>query len=351
MRSHHMEGRPLGGVPGRMLARGGLGLLIVGAVAGCSNADSPSGGGDSNIVLGAASQGSSVYVTAVSMGEIVSQNSDVSATVQSVGGAVPIIRALEDGSVDMGMPQTAAVVNAYEGVGPFEEPVDVRMQLQGPSVPWQLIARSDAGIDSLADLEGKRLGGERPALTEIRAVSDAMLDAAGLTADDVQIESTNDTNEAIDALKQGTLDAVVLPGSIGASNMEELAFSSDVEWVDLSDHVGTMVETLGGAFEESTIPAGTYEGQEDDVEVVATRQVLIADEGASEDAVYSVTQAIMEHRSEIQGALADSWSVENTLSSEFVVPFHPGAVRYFEETGDWSSDLQRTQDELLEDEG
>lgn len=331
-----------------LLVKSATAFLALGLLTACGGGDA-AGGNDtgSNVVWGSASQGSDTYVTAVSMSDVVAQNTEIATTVQSVGGAIAILRALDDGDIGMGIGNTAAVTSAFAGEAPFEAPVPVRVQLKGFQVPWQLIVRADSGIDEISDLEGKRLAGERPALMEVRAVTDAILEAGNVDPSTVNIVSTNETNEVIDALKQGTLDAAVLPGSAGASNLSQLAFSSDVKWVDLSDHVDRMLESLGGAFEAGTIPAETYEGQMQDVTTVATTQVTVAGKDVPEETVYAITKALVENSNKIQGPSPESWSVENTLSTPPTVPFHPGAIRYFDEVGVWTDDLQAAQDELL----
>jgi uncharacterized protein len=324
-------------------------MVLVCTLAACgggSDAASP-GAADNNVVWGSSSQGSDTYVTAVSMSDVVAKNSEVATTVQAVGGAVAIVKALETGDVGMGIVNSAAASSAFKGDAPFEEPVDVRMHLRGYEVPWQLIVRKDAGIDDPSDLAGKRLAGERPALVELRAVTDAMLEASGVNPDEVKMVSTNETNEVIDALQQGTLDAAVLPGSIGASNLSQLAFTGDVAWIDLSAQAESMVGALGSAFSSSTIPAGTYDGQVDDVTTVAHTQVTVARDDLSEETVYNMTKALIENASDIQGSSPEMWSVENTLSVPPAVPFHAGAIKYFDEIGAWTEELQEAQDELM----
>lgn len=323
-------------------------ILILGLLVGCGESGGQADGeGENSVVLGSASQGSDAHVTSVSMADIVSRHTDIAATVQPVGGAVAIMRAVDEGDISIGMANTAAVTNAFNGKNPFENPIDVRLQLRGFNILWQLVVREDSGIETPADLEGKRLVGERPALIEVRQVTDALLKVNDVDPGSVEIIATNETNETLNALRRGTVDAAILPGSAGAGNLSELAHTADVRWMDLSANINEMLGSLGPAFMEDTIPAGTYEGQKQDVSALATAQVTTVSADVSEEMAYTITKAILENSDEIQGSNSDKWTVENALSVPPTAPFHPGAVRYFKEKGAWTDELQRIQDELL----
>ena len=82
------------------------------------------------------------------------------------------------------------------------------------------------------------------------------------------------------------------------------------------------------------IPAGTYEGQTEDVETVTVKATLIVSASASEDDVYEMTKAIFENIPDITAAHAKGaeLSIENATSG-MTAPFHAGAAKYFAEKG------------------
>ena len=83
-----------------------------------------------------------------------------------------------------------------------------------------------------------------------------------------------------------------------------------------------------------TIPAGTYEGQTEDVQTVTVKATLIVSANASEEAVYSLTAAIFDNIDAIsaENAKGTELSIENATSG-MTVPFHAGAAKYFAEKG------------------
>ena len=83
-----------------------------------------------------------------------------------------------------------------------------------------------------------------------------------------------------------------------------------------------------------TIPAGTYNGQAEDVTTVTVKATLIVAASASEDDVYNLTKAIFDNVDAIaaENGKGKELSVENATSG-MAAPFHAGAAKYFAEKG------------------
>jgi len=80
------------------------------------------------------------------------------------------------------------------------------------------------------------------------------------------------------------------------------------------------------------IPAGTYNGVEEDVQTVAVKATIICKADLPEEDVYNFTKALFEKEAELEGAHAKF----KELSLEYAtdvgsVPFHAGAQKYYSE--------------------
>ena len=87
-------------------------------------------------------------------------------------------------------------------------------------------------------------------------------------------------------------------------------------------------------YTKHVIPAGTYNGQDEDVTTVAVGAVILARDDVSEDAIYALTADIFDNAPD----LISSHAKYGELSTEFgasitSVPYHPGAAKYFAEKG------------------
>ena len=83
-----------------------------------------------------------------------------------------------------------------------------------------------------------------------------------------------------------------------------------------------------------TIPGGTYQGFDEDIDTIACTITLTVDESVDEETVYQITRCIWENQEEVK-QIADSlkWMSQDTAINGLGVPLHPGAERYYKEIG------------------
>ena len=110
--------------------------------------------------LGTAATSGTYYYVGAAIGNTVSKFSDsLEVLVASTAGGVENISLVTNGELDIGMANTDALYDAYNGTGTFEstgaQPIVGLMALY-PSVSHMLV-RADSGIDSWEDLAGKRV--------------------------------------------------------------------------------------------------------------------------------------------------------------------------------------------------
>lgn len=309
-----------------------------------------SAGDTKALTLGTSSVGSTYYTLSVAMGNIISKTTGINTSVVSVGGADATLRAIGDKKSDLGMVHTWALYKAFAGAAPFDRKLNVRALLTGQYTGNCLIARADRGIKSPADLAGKTIVGERPALKSVDEYTHALLDLYGIR-NKVKVISTAETREAMQALRQGTVDAVVLPCGLRAPHIMELMQSVDSVAVDIPDDKmkQLLAKTTPGAV-TGTNPPNTYKGQVKPYTIPVYRTVLVSSAEVSEDAAYKVTKAVVENQKTLVSAhpTGRAWTLKNTLlGTSFAVPFHPGAVRYFKEKGVWTVAHEENQKRLL----
>ena len=72
----------------------------------------------------------------------------------------------------------------------------------------------------------------------------------------------------------------------------------------------------------------------EDVEVVVVPNVLVVNEAFDEQLAYDIVSAMFQYRDELVAAHpeAENLTLENAVQNS-PLPFHPGAVRFYEEQG------------------
>jgi TRAP transporter TAXI family solute receptor len=244
-----------------------------------------------------------------------------------------------------------AITNAFLGIEQYSKTgrIPLRVLTQGQERFNYIIARKDSGIKAPADLQGKKFIGKRRALRDIEAVADALFKAYKVTKDSVKVLETSETNEALDALKTGAVDAIEVPGGVRASNLMNLAGDVDVLFLSIpDDKLDVMLDELGPAFQKGIVPAGTYKGQNEAIQLPMLLLGVTVRADFPEETAYKITKTLIESQKELQAvhSVGKEWTTENALKKP-PAPFHPGAVKYFKEKGLWNDQLDQTQQKLL----
>lgn len=299
--------------------------------------------------IGTSSVGSVFYTLAIGAGEIITDYAGINSTVEPVGGSAANINGLVQNNIDLSINNSFSSYSGLTGQYGFPEPIDVRLLVQGqPSYRW-IFVRPGAGIETPADLNGRTIIGERRALPELRILLDAFITHFGLDESSMNIVETNETTEAIEAIRVGSVDAVILPFSPRAGQVEEPMLGGAMEFLQISpEDRDALLELLPAAFYGVDQPADDFSNQPEIVPLTSLNTYLISHANLDEEIAYQVTKALFDNHEEFVSyhGTARDWTVENTLASP-AIPFHPGAIRYFEETGVWTEELAALQEELL----
>ena len=190
----------------------------------------------------------------------------------------------------------------------------------------------DPEITSVADLAGKSVSIGAPGSGVYFNAVD-VLTAAGLTEQDINAQYQSFADSA-DALKDGKIDAAFIVAGAPTPAITELCTTNDAYLVPIDGEVADALMASCPFYTVYNIPAGTYAGQDADVQTVTVKATLIVDANASEDAVYKLTAAIFDNIDAItaENAKGAELSIENATSG-MTVPFHAGAAKYFAEKG------------------
>ena len=195
----------------------------------------------------------------------------------------------------------------------------------------QIVAAADSGIKSLADLKGKRVSvGAPKSGTELNARD--IFRGAGMSYKDFGKVEYLPFGESVELMKNRQLDATLISAGLGVAAVRDLATAVKIVIVPIPADV---VAKIGeAAYQSGTIPAKTYENQNDAVASVAVQNFLVTHEGVSNDTVYAMTKSMFDNLDQMVAAhaAAKAISKENAAKGS-PVPLHPGAEKYYREAG------------------
>lgn len=321
-------------------------ILLAACVVGTLS--STAGQAQTAVRIGVSSSGSVFYTLGIGLSSMLDKYAKISATAEPVGGSTANMFAIAADKVDFAIANAGASFNAFHGNKPFKDKVAVRLIAQGAPNLRQIVVRTGSGIDKPGDLAGKTLIGKRPALPELGLITDALLKVYDIDPAKVKIISTTNTGEVVNALKSGTVDAAVIPGSAGAGYLQRMMRDKTIKYLNISkDKMKAITEMLPEYIRIAKLPANTYENQPEDLSVFGLATYLVAAARVPDDTVYNVTKTLFDHIDEFHGfhGAAKEWTLNEALEPP-TIPYHPGAIRYFKEKDVWTGALQKSQAEL-----
>ncbi|MEE8438072.1 MAG: TAXI family TRAP transporter solute-binding subunit [Micropepsaceae bacterium] len=301
------------------------------------------------IRIGTSSIGADYYILAVAIGELLAKYETINSTTEPIGGSHANIFGLAADKVEFAIVNASAAYDGYRGADPFPGPQPLRLVAQGHTTYRFIVVRRRENIDTPLGLRGKTIIARRRAMPEIEQVGNALLNISQLTSADVRFVGTVDTTQVEEALRAGTVAGAVMPGSIDQPALQGLFRDGIVDFLYLDDaSVTAMMDDLPAIFLKDVIPAGSFEGQTQDLVALGLNVYFVSDEGMSADIVYRTLKTIRENYDEFTTyfSSAAAWTVENALR-EPRIPYHPGAIRYYREIGAWNDEMENLQNNLL----
>jgi TRAP transporter TAXI family solute receptor len=239
------------------------------------------------------------------------------------------------GDSDIALALADTVYQAYTGTGAFEDRRALEnLRALGSAYPnaVQIVTLANSGIESLQDLQGKRVSVGAPGSgTEVSAQT--ILNTNGLSYDDIEEQRLN-FNETAAALRDGQIDAGFWSVGPPTSSILDLATTRNIRIIGLSDEEIANSLEAEPTFARYTLPANSYPGQTEPVNTLGTPNVIMVAAEMDEELAYDFLDTLYGHIDEIIAIHPSA----NDTTPEFAldatpIPLHPGAVRYYEEAG------------------
>ena len=305
-----------------------LAMVMVLSLAACG------GKSATKMTMGTGGTAGTYYAFGGVLGQYIKDKAGIDVTVVSTDGSKANIESIASGDYQLGTVQSDVMAYAWAGTRSFESTgkIDSFRVVGGLYAEAVQLITMDPEVKSVADLAGKSVSIGAPGSGTYFNAMD-VLGAAGLTEDDIkpQYQSFSDST---DALKDGKIDAAFIVAGAPTAAITELCTTNDAFLVPIDGDVADKLMADCPFYTAYTIPAGTYEGQTEDVTTVTVKATLIVSASASEDDVYNLTKAIFDNTAAIaaENGKGAELSVENATSG-MSAPFHAGAAKYYAEKG------------------
>lgn len=198
------------------------------------------------------------------------------------------------------------------------------------STSVQIGARADSPIRRLEDFRGKRIAvGPKGLATD--EVSRLILAAHGIGYDEIRPFFQTGRDLVVD-MHEGRLDAFFLYVPIRHAIMTELAGSVDVRLLPIDRERISHIQTRSPFLLKTVvIPAGTYQGQHDDITTVGADILLLCRADLSDSLVHDLTRELFAATPQLAAAHPAAAAIDPDRGPAASIPLHPGAARYYRE--------------------
>lgn len=275
------------------------------------------------------------YPIGVAMSQIYGNNIEGAKTsVQATKASVENLNLLQSGRGEIAFALGDSVEDAWNGVedAGFKAPL-TRIRAIAATYPnyIQIVASKESGIKTLEDLKGKRISvGAPKSGTELNAR--AIFEAAGLSYKDMGRVEFMPYAESVELIKNRQLDATLQSSGLGMAAIRDLASMVPITFVAIPEEVVAKIDSQ--AYQARVIPAGTYDGQDQDVPTAAIVNLLVSHEKVSDDVAYQMTKLLFDNLPRLRTAHSASNDISLEAATEALpIPLHPGAERFYKEVG------------------
>jgi TRAP transporter TAXI family solute receptor len=267
-------------------------------------------------------------------------------TYQTSGGGLANVMLVSDGRADLGFVHNVELRVALAGRPPFRKPYTnlraIAYLYHWAPMQW-VVSRRFAeryGIETAGDLIAAKAPvrfGVNTRGNMVQELNRAILEAYGVTYDDIESWGGQvvyaASGEMAELMANRRIDMTGNGLFAPDSSIVQTAQSLEVTMLSLSDAVVASVADKMGA-EPYTIPAGTYDWLDHDVATVSLGAGIVASDALPEQTAYDLAKALVDNLERIRRVhTAMRALTPEHMASELIIPYHPGALRYYREAG------------------
>jgi TRAP transporter TAXI family solute receptor len=257
-------------------------------------------------------------------------------SVESTGGSIYNLNALEQGNLDLGVVQSDWQYHAYNGTGPFEDKArkNLRTLFSLHTEIFTIATRDGSNINSLDDLVNKRVNIGNPGSGQ-RATMDVIMNAKGWTKDSFKLASELKASEQPQAVCDNKIDAMIFASGHPNGVIQEVTTSCNAKLINVGGKEVKEIVKNNSFYAYAKIPGGMYVGNPEDIDSFGVKATFVATEDLDDDVAYEIVKAVYDNFDSFRTLhpVFQTLNPEDLIYEGNTAPLHEGAKRYFLEKG------------------
>lgn len=311
-------------------------FAAIGVLAGASSALA-----QQPIAIATPPSGSIYNSTAAAIGKVMEEKSDLKMTVQELGGSSQYVPIVNAGEIPFGINNVYETALAVAGEDFFKDRPTKDIRTVAILYPLRntIFVKNDSKYKKLSDLKGARGPVGFTSQKILVSVTNAALAPGGITLDDVQGVNVANIIANANAFKEGRTDFFVF--ALGSAAVREAdAAVGGIRALTAENtpaNVAAVKKHVPVAYLRLEKPSKANVGLLEEGYLVSYGVNLFASTKTPDDVVYKVVKTMHDNAAELGKIfpplqLFDPKGMAQEVSG---VDYHPGAVKFYKEIGQW----------------
>ena len=253
--------------------------------------------------------------------------------VQTTGGGSENVQMMLNGELDMCTLGSITADEAYNGLNdtPKLENLRAMFALQATSMQPVILTKY-AKTGTFSDIEGLKFGVGNPGGNAEKLFN---LENEAFGTLNVNVERLSPAN-ACDAIKNGTLDGNFFTGGAPISSIIDLMATPglDVTLLGVTQEDVDRMNENKDMWTYAELEPGTYEGQTEPIGVAQCFDMVVVTAEVQDEVVYKLLEDMFANIDDVNAINTSmSYFTMDRAVSGVPIPFHPGAVKFFQDHG------------------
>ena len=281
--------------------------------------------------------GTGAHALASGLSAVASRVTSMSAKVQPFNGPNAWMPLLEEGEIEFGIINILDSNMAATGTGNYKKAYPMIRIVAGGVFPFTggIMVRDKSEIKTGADLKGKRMAWDFGGHAITQTWQNAAMEVLGVKASEVTQVRFSNLNDAIRGVPEGKVDATF--SAIGIGVNEEANAMEPIRFLNMpnSPAANLILAKYGGSIAKQEPTAGIR----GETNVIGYPLHLASSTKVSDKTVATLLKAWWDNLAELQTIHPQfkKWTKDVQAITNFTVPYHAGAVKFYKEAGVWTA--------------
>jgi TRAP transporter TAXI family solute receptor len=299
-----------------------------------------------SIAIGTNPAGTGAHAMGSALAAVASKATSVAGKVQPYNGPNAWISLLDGGELEFGVINILDAKMAATGTGNYKRPFRSIRVAAGGVFPFTagLLVRDKSDIKQVSDLKGKKMAWDFGGHAINQTWQSAMMEMGGVKASDVTQVRFSNLNDGVRGVAEGKVDASI--SALGIGLVEEVNAMEPVRFINLPDTEAS--NRILAPYGASVVKSTPMTGVKGETHVIGYPLQIVSSANVSEFTVYSMVKAWWDNLAELQTLhpLFKRWNKEHQALTNFTVPYHPGAIKFYKEKGVWTDKQEARMKEI-----